>query len=439
MRTSCLAVALAILAPLSAAAQPFVSVDDPVFGPDSVTLDEATGLEFLDLNQTRNVSTATIAANLGPGQLYDGWRFPTLSVVFGVVNAFSGTAIDTNSPSASVPFSVAQSAIEQFGVTESVSFGFEQRFSIGRVQAAPGSGEVVVGWATTVLPTISPFASVDALFEPSPFGVYGVWLVREFETSRPTYQGRLVNNGEPHNEPVDLRFSLVDPAGIVVAGPNELPGVNVEQGLFSVPLPFSNEDLGTRGLSLRIGVRTPAGSAEPFVTLSPDQLITPVPRSLVAVDAKRADSATTADTATRADSATTADTATRADSATDADFALVAVDATALSNTSTVAIPLNAPWEVYGVDYAPPRATLQGVLVTLSGLVREPTVLNQNGFIGTLPVGFRPAQQLIYNLRSDKGSRRVDIDQFGNVILRNDLGQPAIAWISLSGVSFPLN
>ena len=58
-----------------------ISIDDPVFGQASVTADTATGLEWLDLTQTTNLSHLQMTALLASDVRFRGWRYATGSEV----------------------------------------------------------------------------------------------------------------------------------------------------------------------------------------------------------------------------------------------------------------------------------------------------------------------------------------------------------------------
>ncbi|MEM9387547.1 MAG: hypothetical protein AAGA68_21015 [Pseudomonadota bacterium] len=71
-RTSCL---LSLV--LCASAQAALVSQDSLYGRDSVTLDTDTGLLWLDWSQTVGLSAEAVAAELGNGGLYAGFRFAT--------------------------------------------------------------------------------------------------------------------------------------------------------------------------------------------------------------------------------------------------------------------------------------------------------------------------------------------------------------------------
>ena len=54
-----------------------VSGSDPRFGPDSITLDSRTGLAWLDLTFTTNLSYNQLVTGLQPGGRFAGFRFAT--------------------------------------------------------------------------------------------------------------------------------------------------------------------------------------------------------------------------------------------------------------------------------------------------------------------------------------------------------------------------
>ena len=58
-----------------------LSQDDSVFGVDSITLDSATGLEWLDLTFTDGRSYIDVSSNFGPGGDFEGYRYATQSEV----------------------------------------------------------------------------------------------------------------------------------------------------------------------------------------------------------------------------------------------------------------------------------------------------------------------------------------------------------------------
>lgn len=58
-----------------------MSSDDSVFGVGSVTKDDVSGLEWLDLSQSVTFSSADVSALSGVGGPFEGWRYASVSEV----------------------------------------------------------------------------------------------------------------------------------------------------------------------------------------------------------------------------------------------------------------------------------------------------------------------------------------------------------------------
>jgi hypothetical protein len=115
------------------------------------------------------------------------------------------------------------------------------------------------------------------------------------QTTAFTYQGRLLDGGQPANGDYELRFALVDAAtngNYLVAPLTNAPAL-VSNGLFTVMLDFGASVFDGSARWLEIGLRT-NGSSGAFTALAPRQLLTPTPYSLYASNAATAASATTA-------------------------------------------------------------------------------------------------------------------------------------------------
>ncbi len=108
-----------------------------------------------------------------------------------------------------------------------------------------------------------------------------------------TYQGQLLDNGAPATGEYDFRFTLYDVAEddspLSGTTPLTLTTVPVTRGLFTVQLDFGNI-FGNQQLYLEIAVR-PGGSSDAFSTLTPRQVITPVPYARYAIQAGNATTA----------------------------------------------------------------------------------------------------------------------------------------------------
>jgi hypothetical protein len=85
----------------------------------------------------------------------------------------------------------------------------------------------------------------------------------------------------------------------------------------------------------------------------------------------------------------------------------------------------------WGDPYASPSATRDGPLVVLSGVVR----VSATGTFGRLPVGMRPAQDII--VRQTKGTHtiRIDIKTDGHMVAYGT-GAQIGNWVSLDGLAF---
>lgn len=114
-----------------------------------------------------------------------------------------------------------------------------------------------------------------------------------------TYQGQLARDGDLVSATCDMTFTLFDEEvdGVPVES-EEIPGVGVIEGFFSVQIPFSASSFDGDPRWLEIDVD--CGDDDP-ITLSPRHLLTSVPYATYASSAASADHATTADSADEAD------------------------------------------------------------------------------------------------------------------------------------------
>lgn len=402
---------IAIAATLTIAASPLLSqpiaIDDPDFGPGSVTFDPSQNLEFLDLTSTLNIPVATIEAGLLPGGTYDGWRYATPEEVTNLLNE-----IGWSPPISSVfdglnesPTNIALHVINEFiGATDPLSSGIAVSLGI--------FGDERVSEVLYIGPSIGgPVSSVSEL--PIPItdllASTGHWLVRKVEDDAPTYQGHLTEQGTPFSGTADFRVTLVRGTALPLET-IELTGVPVQDGLFTIPLSFDARALGSIDVSLQIEVRAPSGVGA-YEMIGPNQPVTPAPRAL------------------------------RAGNADSADFADTAATALTLSNEATVPLPLAAGTEPYGVTYRSPVVSRSGNQVILNGLIRDVGISNAEGTVfATLPVGFRPTARLLFLQASSAGVYRVDVLPNGQLQF---LGPPgvggAIDWVSLDGIAFTLD
>jgi len=83
---------LAVLAMSFQASAEFISLDWKVAGDDRAFLQEETGIEWLKLTETVNMSINQVESELVAGGLYEGWRLPDLSEVDGIFNDVLATS-----------------------------------------------------------------------------------------------------------------------------------------------------------------------------------------------------------------------------------------------------------------------------------------------------------------------------------------------------------
>ena len=98
-----------------------------------------------------------------------------------------------------------------------------------------------------------------------------------------TYQGRLLDGGQPANGTYDLQFALCSAPieSSYVGSPVGIASVVINNGLFTVTLDFGDGAFDGSARWLEIGVR-PNDSTDPYTLLSPRQPITAAPFALYA-------------------------------------------------------------------------------------------------------------------------------------------------------------
>ena len=99
-----------------------------------------------------------------------------------------------------------------------------------------------------------------------------------------TYQGRLEAAGVPVDGTVDLecRLFATSVGGSQIGSTVSRPSWPVVAGELTTPIDFGPTAFDGQERYLQIAVRSPAGSAGPFVTLTPRQRIAPTPYAMVA-------------------------------------------------------------------------------------------------------------------------------------------------------------
>ncbi len=112
------------------------------------------------------------------------------------------------------------------------------------------------------------------------------------QTSAFTYQGKLIDGGNPANGNYDLQFALFDGGGSQIGSPLTRANTTVSAGIFTVQLDFGVNAFTGANRFLEISVR-PAGSGS-FTVLSPRQQISSTPYAIRTLSAANADTATNA-------------------------------------------------------------------------------------------------------------------------------------------------
>ena len=114
------------------------------------------------------------------------------------------------------------------------------------------------------------------------------------QTTAFTYQGRLVDSGNPANGNYDLQFALFDSSagGAQIGSTQSVNAVSVNGGIFTVQLDFGVNAFPGANRFLEISVR-PAGGGN-FTVLSPRQQISSTPYAIRTLSAAVADTAANA-------------------------------------------------------------------------------------------------------------------------------------------------
>ncbi len=82
-----------------------LSLNDTEFGAGSFTLDTVTGLQWLDLTQTLNMSMNDVKANMGAGNTYSGLRYATANEVIALYADAGLNVVTQNNGSSPSPYS----------------------------------------------------------------------------------------------------------------------------------------------------------------------------------------------------------------------------------------------------------------------------------------------------------------------------------------------
>lgn len=72
-----------------------ISLDDSAFGVGSITRDTDTGLDWLDVTATRDLSYDDVAAQMSVGGSYEGWRYATVTEFDTLIKNFGYIPIES--------------------------------------------------------------------------------------------------------------------------------------------------------------------------------------------------------------------------------------------------------------------------------------------------------------------------------------------------------
>ena len=188
---------LVVTAPVHASS--LISGDDAVFGPDSITIDTATSLEWLDLTTSTNRSYNDISSQFGAGGDFEGWRYATGNDVVGFI-ANAGMTLYTR---ITVNYEPAVQLLSLWGITGPYDFGAETYFVTAEL--SPQNPE-----------THHQYGVVDA-YDPTPSG-----YATEFQSDWPDDIGyelvghALVRSSNLVPEPSTIALLMI--GGIAVVG-----------------------------------------------------------------------------------------------------------------------------------------------------------------------------------------------------------------------------
>lgn len=402
MRRFLLPLAAALLS-APAHAQIF-SVNDAVFGPDALTVDQTLELAFLDLTLTQGQTPTEIMNRMTSGGDLEGFRYANISEIttFLAAIGFEPKVPNSFGSFTGFPAEAGTEALNLLGATASLATG---GFSDG------AAVEILVS-----VNEISGNASVDVVAAgTSNPSLLGHWLVRE--PGKPVgvvYQGRITQDGAPVAGPVDLQMRLVDGLNAPISPLDTRSGVLLNDGLFALELFFDDQLLSRQDAKIEIFVSNPAGSGNPFEVLGPPQPIAVAPRAIAA------QSAVTAESAVMADAALVAD---------------------AISNTQTQDIVLASQIVPYGNGYRTPQWTRIGNMVTLTGLIRNlGNITASNKTVAQLPSPIWPTERLIFAVPGDGGMFRVDVLTNGQLVIGPYGAAPStMTWMSFDGISYQID
>jgi hypothetical protein len=186
MKRTLLSIALAASASLAGASQ--VAVDWHTAGDGLLTLDTATGLQWLDLSQTYNQTVAAVLPQTAAGMAFDGFRLATASEVHTLMgDAGIPFSTSTGAIGATAADLAAANALTDL-LSETVGQHFGSSYHGSRGHLTDAGADLAVGYYTTDNGT-GLFNDYFTGFSDWPGA--GVWLVRTGDTGRIPEPGTL--------------------------------------------------------------------------------------------------------------------------------------------------------------------------------------------------------------------------------------------------------
>jgi hypothetical protein len=162
---------LAAVLALPRAAEAALSSESSPFGADTITLDSATGLRWLDLTLSAGLSHTELLQELSPGGTFEGYQLATAAEVAELyVNAgidVSAPALDEFVPQNYAPIAALAALVGQLGDNGNCGAGCTFAFSAGLLEGPPPSPGF---FPTATLAWFDNTAGQDPGSPPAPVG-----------------------------------------------------------------------------------------------------------------------------------------------------------------------------------------------------------------------------------------------------------------------------
>lgn len=135
---SCFTILFSALVACEAVDSAPVSLDDPIYGTGAITYDPASGLEWLDIPLTTNLSYDYLQTQFGLGGQYEGFRHATESELASLLVGFGFSGFPVW-PQSEAAFAPAQAAVSALGLTCAGTCGSFWYETVGRLEIDPTS------------------------------------------------------------------------------------------------------------------------------------------------------------------------------------------------------------------------------------------------------------------------------------------------------------